>query len=590
MMSDSNGGTFEGPITGDRARLSHELTLEQPDDPNDLFGEELFGNDSGSEPPSFDPIKSKESTEKESTDNAYSESNPSEVKEESISVKSETNVPESSHMESHEAETIKREQSNGSLQIQEQLAALTQQTHTIVIPSYAKWFKSGAVNEIEEKSLPEFFNGFHRNKTPQMYVKYRDFMLNTYRLNPNEYLSVTVCRRNLAGDAATVMRVHRFLTKWGLINYQVDAESRPNYIGPPTTADYQVDYDTPRGLFPFESYKPPLELPDMKEFKRSEVNDETRQLKRPKLAMADPGKGWTEDEVEKLLSGIEKFKSDWTKVAKHVGSHTPEQCIIRFLQLPIEDEFLEQNPEATGPLKYLRLPFNSHENPVMSTLAFLTSLVEPEVAAAASNRAIRMADENLTRRLNSQKGEVSNSEDDPLRDAKDAAYNSFGVMGARSHVLATYQERQMHNHLVDIVDKQLKIIDLKLSKFNKMEKDFELQRKNISKGQQELLLDRLSLAKATNEITDKLTKAAGCLDQNSSKAGELIQDAMKLIHKPPRRSLNIINLPLGDGSGNSPHQGENDTEMTTTEEGKNNEEFAKPVSLEVPQSYKFWSG
>lgn len=584
-MSDSNGGTFDGVMAHEHRGVGHELMAEQPDVPNDLFEDELFGNESGSESPRFDPIKSKESTE-----NAYSESNSSELKEESISVKSEANEAGNSHMESHEAEPIKQEKSNGTYPFEEQLAALTQQTHTIVIPSYAKWFRIGAVNEIEEKSLPEFFNGFHRNKTPQMYVRYRDFMVSTYRLNPNEYLSVTVCRRNLAGDAATVMRVHRFLTKWGLINYQVDAESRPNYVAPPTTGEYQVDYDTPRGLFPFESYKPPLELPDMRKLKRSEPNEQISQLKRPKLAMADPGKGWSEDEVGKLLSGIEKFKSDWTKVAKHVGNHTPEQCIIRFLQLPIEDEFLEQNPEATGPLKYLRLPFNTHENPVMSTLAFLTSLVEPEVAAAASNRAIKMADENLMRRLNSEKPGPSSSEDDHMLDVKDAAYNSFGVVGARSHTLATYQERQMHNHLVDIVDKQLKIIDLKLSKFNKMEKDFELQRKNISKSQQELLLDRLSLAKATNEITDKLTKATACLSQDSSKAGELIREAMNLVHKPPRRSLNIINLPLGDDNGKTPQQGENDPDRAMVDEGKNNEDFAKPVSLEVPQSYKFWSG
>ncbi len=50
-------------------------------------------------------------------------------------------------------------------------------------------------------------------------------MINTYRLNPNEYLTVTSCRRNLCGDVGGIMRVHAFLEQWGLINYQVGGGS-----------------------------------------------------------------------------------------------------------------------------------------------------------------------------------------------------------------------------------------------------------------------------------------------------------------------------------------------------------------------------
>lgn len=46
-------------------------------------------------------------------------------------------------------------------------------------------------------------------------------MIDTYRLNPTEYLTSTACRRNLAGDVCAIMRVHGFLEQWGLINYQV---------------------------------------------------------------------------------------------------------------------------------------------------------------------------------------------------------------------------------------------------------------------------------------------------------------------------------------------------------------------------------
>lgn len=100
---------------------------------------------------------------------------------------------------------------------------LISQTHSIILPSYSTWFDMHKVNGIERKALPEFFNNRNRSKTPAVYKDYRDFMINTYRLNPIEYLTVTACRRNLAGDVCAIMRVHAFLEQWGLINYQVSS-------------------------------------------------------------------------------------------------------------------------------------------------------------------------------------------------------------------------------------------------------------------------------------------------------------------------------------------------------------------------------
>jgi SWI/SNF related-matrix-associated actin-dependent regulator of chromatin subfamily C len=98
---------------------------------------------------------------------------------------------------------------------------LISQTHAIVLPSYSTWFDMNSIHEIERKAMAEFFNNRNRSKTAAVYKDYRDFMINTYRLNPVEYLTVTACRRNLAGDVCAIMRVHAFLEQWGLINYQV---------------------------------------------------------------------------------------------------------------------------------------------------------------------------------------------------------------------------------------------------------------------------------------------------------------------------------------------------------------------------------
>ena len=98
---------------------------------------------------------------------------------------------------------------------------LIAQRHAVVLPSYSTWFDMHAIHKQERKAIPEFFNSRNRSKTPAVYKDYRDFMINTYRLNPAEYLTVTACRRNLAGDVCAIMRVHAFLEQWGLINYQV---------------------------------------------------------------------------------------------------------------------------------------------------------------------------------------------------------------------------------------------------------------------------------------------------------------------------------------------------------------------------------
>lgn len=99
------------------------------------------------------------------------------------------------------------------------------ESEQIYIPSATLdiWFNpdtfENEIQEIEETSLPEFFNGRYPSKTPQVYKEYRNFMVHLYRMNPTVYLSATTCRRHLSGDVNGIIRVHAFLEKWGLINY-----------------------------------------------------------------------------------------------------------------------------------------------------------------------------------------------------------------------------------------------------------------------------------------------------------------------------------------------------------------------------------
>ncbi|XP_034441433.1 SWI/SNF complex subunit SMARCC2 isoform X3 [Hippoglossus hippoglossus] len=280
---------------------------------------------------------------------------------------------------------------------------VTEQTHHIIIPSYAAWFDYNSVHAIERRALPEFFNGKNKSKTPEIYLAYRNFMIDTYRLNPQEYLTSTACRRNLAGDVCAIMRVHAFLEQWGLINYQVDSESRPTPMGPPPTSHFHVLADTPSSLVPLQpkttqtpATQPMMSFPDKVKEKPADLQNfglrtdmySKKSGSVKSKSTASSMREWTEQETLLLLEGLEMYKDDWNKVSEHVGSRTQDECILHFLRLPIEDPYLEDSPSTLGPLAFQPVPFSQAGNPVMSTVAFLASVVDPRVASAAAKSAL----------------------------------------------------------------------------------------------------------------------------------------------------------------------------------------------------------
>lgn len=336
------------------------------------------------------------------------------------------------------------------------------QAHTIVIPSYASWFNVNRIHSIEKKSIPEFFNQRNNSKTPEVYKRYRAFMINTYRLHPTEYLTVTAVRRNLLGDVCAIMRVHQFLEKWGLINYQVDIEARPQMVAPPFTGHWEVTEDMPRGLFPFQAYrgtrflkragengsieeggsieakKPKVEGDDTadavdggnsndnKDTSSKEggaevgtQGDTVRVKPEPTTPQVEPfvqsDPEWTKREVYNLLNGIEEHGNDWTAISETVGNKTREQCLLKFISLSTEDKYLGKSGDVSAstsgqdikvsPLqvspKYL--PFDHVDNPVLSVVSFLTGLVDPTVVSAMTGRGVEEIRKTLKLEMTEQK-------------------------------------------------------------------------------------------------------------------------------------------------------------------------------------------
>jgi len=111
------------------------------------------------------------------------------------------------------------------------------------------------------------------------------------------------------------------------------------------------------------------------------------------------------------------YKDDWNKVCEHVGTRTQDECILKFLQLPIEDPYLEGNGSALGSLAYPTIPFSQSGNPVMSTVAFLASVVDPRVASAAAKAAL----EEFSKMHNEDN--VENSDNDVKQEKVDVNIN-----------------------------------------------------------------------------------------------------------------------------------------------------------------------
>ncbi|PPR06826.1 hypothetical protein CVT26_003852 [Gymnopilus dilepis] len=518
---------------------------------------------------------------------------------------------------------------------------LAAQTHEVIIPSYSAWFDMSKIHPVEQRALPEFFNSRNRSKTPAIYKDYRDFMINTYRLRPTEYLTVTACRRNLAGDVCAIMRVHAFLEQWGLINYQIDPEQRPAALAPPFTGHFRVSLDTPRGLQSMHPGRRPTAAssaaPGVNGSKapaasatpaslelRNSIYQTTSKSSRPinaseaaslangasapvkangtglpssqithicdtcgadctqvryhslkdkKLEICAPcyldgrfpsnmfsgdfvkltaaanaisqGSGinddWSDQEVLLLLEGVEMYDDDWSKIEEHVGTRSAQQCIRKFLELPIEDPYL--NTEGSmGPLRFGRIPFEQADNPVMSVVAFLAGVVGPGVAAEAAKTALHeLTDNNTTiEEVDKDKAEeaAAAAQDDRMdEDAKEdteatqpaaegetqtdsqqpkstlphskvvrAANLALKSSAKAARALADAEDNQIRTSLAQLIKLTLTKIELKMSQFEELEDILEEERRALESARLSLVNERVGLKKMLDAVRAEITK------------------------------------------------------------------------------------
>lgn len=264
----------------------------------------------------------------------------------------------------------------------------------------------------------------------------------------------------------------------------------------------------------------------------------------------EESKAWTEAETLRLLEGIEMFDEDWNKVAAHVGTRSREACVLHFLRIPIEEPYLGASEAELGPLQYARMPFSQADNPVLSVVAFLASVVNPGVASAAAKAALgslvdpekmRMEKDHDTKekeggtgKEDGNKGEgedqgdklpkqdeenkagteekdkdgdstmgasvsskdkedkdVPSSSTLPESRLQEAAATALASAAAKAKAMASYEEREVRRLVDTLIEAQVRKLELKMRQFEELEESLERQRALLEYQRESLVKEKL---------------------------------------------------------------------------------------------------
>ena len=252
-------------------------------------------------------------------------------------------------------------------------------------------------------------------------------------------------------------------------------------------------------------------------------------------ALLDRDAPWTDAEILRLLEGLERYDEDWAGIAEHVGTRTREECVLQFLQLDIEDKYLETEApvHAANGISMLGsqggyLPFSQADNPVMSVIGFLASLSDPKTTAAAARKSVEELQQGLRSKIEGGgasktngkgKEKGSDSMDIDIRQETTTTTTTttttstlasipLASMGARAGGLASHEEREMTRLLSAAVNITLQKMELKLKYFDEMETILQAERRELERGRQQLFLDRLNFKRRVRETQEGLKAGA----------------------------------------------------------------------------------
>ncbi|KAK7264307.1 hypothetical protein RJT34_31914 [Clitoria ternatea] len=281
-----------------------------------------------------------------------------------------------------------------------------------VVPTHCGWFSWSCIHPIEKRMLPSFFNGKTENRTPDIYLEIRNWIMKKFHSNPNVQIELKDMSELNVGDMDARQEVVEFLDYWGLINFhpfpsmdsavanasddgKAEKDSlleklyhfetlqlRPSAV----QKSSQMTPAMTSGLFPESAIAEELvkqEGPavEMLEYHCNSCSADCSRkryhcqkqadfdlcsdcfsnrrfgsgmssldfiLMEPAEVAGVSGGKWTDQETLLLLEALELYKENWNEIAEHVGTKSKAQCILHFVQMPIEDAFVDRDDADAG--------------------------------------------------------------------------------------------------------------------------------------------------------------------------------------------------------------------------------------------------
>ncbi|GER40320.1 SWI/SNF complex subunit SWI3C [Striga asiatica] len=246
------------------------------------------------------------------------------------------------------------------------------------------------------------------------------------------------------------------------------------------------------------------------------------------------GDSWSDQETLLLLEGIQLYNENWNKIAEHVGSKSKAQCIVHFISLPVDGVVLENIdvPSTSGSSNLWshddhdrtepnsngyclpgddtksNFPFSDCENPVMSLVAFLASVLGPRVAAACAHASLASLSKDIDKEESSNGGITRLRTNGPLSQhdtegvqlstEKVTAAAKDGLVAAalKAKLFADHEEREIQRLSANIVNHQLKRLELKLKQFAEIETMLMKECEQMERTRQRIAAERALMMSA----------------------------------------------------------------------------------------------
>ncbi|CAI9787051.1 unnamed protein product [Fraxinus pennsylvanica] len=247
------------------------------------------------------------------------------------------------------------------------------------------------------------------------------------------------------------------------------------------------------------------------------------------------GDNWSDQETLLLLEGMQLYNENWNQIAEHVGTKSKAQCILHFVRLPLDGSSLvnidvtsipgSSNAQSQDNHRILhphsngsslqdgdfenKFPFANSRNPVLNLVAFLASALGPRVAAACAHGSLAaLSKDNCERAIHQGKNTNCSKKEDmiggqshwsqqdteasPLsaESVRAAAEAGLAAAAMKAKLFADHEEREIQRLSANIVNHQLKRLELKLKQFAEIETLLMRECEQLERTRQRLAAER----------------------------------------------------------------------------------------------------